>query len=189
MAEAIREYRLTPDDVHDSLNLWMHTYWTEEGTMRHPRAIGPPGDYVDLLALMDVLAVPVTCGSGDIGQLSNFSFKPIRIQVLEATAMSRTRVSDYLANFGGYANQIGRERYRVRNIKADRELRRVPGFEPRFKRFPISTREIAVTMDAETAAKIVGLVGRLGKSPAEVTRALFMFWYLANRAKPPLLRP
>ena len=32
------------------------------------RNVGPKGDYVDLLALMDVLTVPITCGSGDIGQ-------------------------------------------------------------------------------------------------------------------------
>ena len=28
-AEAIREYGLTPDDVHDSFNMWMHTVWGE----------------------------------------------------------------------------------------------------------------------------------------------------------------
>jgi hypothetical protein len=27
LAEAIREYGLTPDDVHDSFNMWMHTIW------------------------------------------------------------------------------------------------------------------------------------------------------------------
>ena len=81
--EAIREYGLTPDDVHDSFNMWMHTVWKD--SFFPVRNIGPKGDYVDLLALMDVLAVPITCGSGDIGQISNFGFKPIQVQVFEAS--------------------------------------------------------------------------------------------------------
>ena len=103
LGEAIREYGLTPDDVHDSFNMWMHTIWDE--SFYPMRNVGPKGDYVDLLALMDVLAVPITCGSGDIGQISNFGFKPIQCQVFEASDYSRAVTKRYLDNCTGFVNQ------------------------------------------------------------------------------------
>src|SRR5262245_53699749 len=33
LSAAIGEYDLTPDDVHDSLNLWMNTEWDSVGTL------------------------------------------------------------------------------------------------------------------------------------------------------------
>ena len=66
--------------VHDSFNMWMHTIW--DGSFFPIRNVGP---HVDLLALMDVLAVPITCGSGDLGQISNFGFKPFQVQVFDAS--------------------------------------------------------------------------------------------------------
>ena len=57
-AEAQREYGLTPDDVHDSFNLFMQTGVRPDGSLFIERHHSVPGDHVDLLALMDVLAVP-----------------------------------------------------------------------------------------------------------------------------------
>src|SRR5450755_1044381 len=57
-AEAQREYGLTPDDVHDSFNLFMCTGVDPDGHAFMTRQTTRPGDHVDLLALMDVLAVP-----------------------------------------------------------------------------------------------------------------------------------
>ena len=84
LAEAAGEYGLTPDDIHDSLNFWMNTEWDHIGSYTVWNT-GKADDYVDLLALMDVLAVPVTCGSGNLWVTSNFSYKPIQVQVFEAT--------------------------------------------------------------------------------------------------------
>jgi uncharacterized protein len=103
LAEAIREYGLTPDDVHDSFNLWMHSIWGEASRSLHN--IGRKGDYVDLLALMDVLAVPVTCGSGDLSQVSNFGFKPIQVQIFKASAGTKTLMNQYLERCTGFKNQ------------------------------------------------------------------------------------
>ena len=61
-AEVIREYGLTPDDVHDSYNLWMSTEVDSQGRRRLPINRGQHGDQVDLLALFDTLAVPIVCG-------------------------------------------------------------------------------------------------------------------------------
>ena len=83
-AEAQREYGLTPDDVHDSFNLFMCTEVTLDGRATITRQETRPGDHVDLLALVDVLAVPNVCGA-DVMRTSNFALKPIRLTVLEAT--------------------------------------------------------------------------------------------------------
>ena len=84
-ATAIGEYRLTPDDVHDAFNLWMDTGWDDQGTTYIRRNSGRKGEYVDLLATMDVLAVPILCGSGDVQPTASFFPKPIEIRVFEAS--------------------------------------------------------------------------------------------------------
>ena len=83
-AEAQREYGLTPDDVHDSFNLFMCTEVTLDGHATMTRQSTKPGDHVDLLALMDVLAVPNVCGA-DVMRTSNFSLKPVKLTVFTAT--------------------------------------------------------------------------------------------------------
>src|SRR5258705_5303869 len=83
-AEAQREYGLTPDDVHDSFNLFMHTGVDASGKMFIDRQRSKPGDHVDLLAVVDVLAIPNVCGA-DIMRTSNFSIKPVKLAVLEAS--------------------------------------------------------------------------------------------------------
>ena len=88
LAEAIGEYGLTPDDVHDLLNLWMNTEWDHIGYYTVWNS-GKAGDYVDMMAIMDVLAVPVTCGSGNLWVTSNFSYKPIKVEIFEATAATK----------------------------------------------------------------------------------------------------
>jgi uncharacterized protein YcgI (DUF1989 family) len=187
LAEAIREYGLTPDDAHDSFNMWMHTVWGE--SFHSVRNIGPKGDYVDLLALMDVLAVPVTCGSGDIGQVSNFGFKPIQVQIFEASEQSNELMAQYLKQCSGFKNQRTRSDFRVREIRADRKLRRVPNYQPQFRAFPIVETEIEVALDRAELAQVRRLRGKMGKTEEEVIRAAFMLWYQANRAKPHWVRP
>ena len=122
----------------------MHTVWND--SFRPVRNIGPTGDYVDLLALMDVLAVPITCGSGDIGQISNFGFKPIQVQVFEASDHSREVTQRYLDKCTGFKNQRTREEFRVKEIRKERKLSRVPGYQPQFRAFPIEEKEIEVSL-------------------------------------------
>jgi uncharacterized protein YcgI (DUF1989 family) len=186
-AEAIREYGLTPDDVHDSFNMWMHTIWGE--SFRILRNIGPQGDYVDLLALMDVLAVPITCGSGDLGQVSNFGFKPIRVQVFERSEESDAVVKQYLDRCAGYVNQRKREDLRVNEIRAERELRPVPGYQPRFRAYPIERTDIEVKLSRPQIQQLRELFGRNVRTDEDAVRAAFMLWYQANRMKPHWVRP
>ncbi len=49
-AEAQREYGLTPDDVHDSLNFFMHTGVDQNGRPYIASQSARKGDHVDLLS-------------------------------------------------------------------------------------------------------------------------------------------
>ena len=187
LGEAIREYGLTPDDVHDSFNMWMHTIWN--GSFSPLRNVGPKGDYVDLLALMDVLAVPITCGSGDIGQISNFGFKPIQVQVFKASDQSQGAMRAYLERCTGFKNQRSREEFRVKAIWPERKLVPVPEYEPKFRAYPIEYTSIDVSFTAVELKGIRALRGKLGATDEAIIRTAFMMWYQANRMKPHWISP
>ena len=89
-AEAQREYGLTPDDVHDSFNLFMCTEVTLDGRATITRQETKAGDYVDLLALVDVLAVPNVCGA-DVMRTSNFALKPVKLTVFRGDGRGHRR--------------------------------------------------------------------------------------------------
>jgi hypothetical protein len=184
-AESIREYGLTPDDVHDSFNLWMHTVWDDS---YYPvRNVGPTGDHVDLLALMDVLAVPIICGSGDIAQISNFGLKPIRVEVFEASAGTRAAMQPFLERCSGLKNQRGRESFRNQAILGERKLKPIAGYQPKYR--TIEQAEIEVRFGAAELKALKGLRGKLGKTDEEVVRAAFMLWYMEHRMKPHWIQP
>ena len=186
-AESIREFGLTPDDVHDSFNMWMHTCWTDR--LRFLRNMGPKGDYVDLLALMDVLAVPIVCGSGDLGQLSNFSFKPIQVQVFKASENTNDLTQKYLRRCTGFKNQQKRADFQVSKIPAERELRPISGYQANFRAFPIAQTDIEVDFTPADARAIRKLRGKIGNTAAEIVRAAFLLWYQQNRMRPHWVSP
>jgi uncharacterized protein YcgI (DUF1989 family) len=103
-AEAIREYGLTPDDTHDSYNLWMRTTINPDGRRQFHWNRVQKDDYVDLLALIDTLSVPVICG-GDTSALNNFGPKPIRLQVFAASPSTTELVSFVQERFGRTRSQ------------------------------------------------------------------------------------
>jgi uncharacterized protein len=146
-AEAQREYGLTPDDVHDSFNFFMNTEVTLEGRASITRQTSKAGDYVDLLALTDVLAVPNVCGA-DIMRTSNFGLKPIRLTVFEATEADLATVPRTPV----LKSQRTPAEFRQPNIKADRELYRDPGYRPQFTNTPIVHQPIVVDLSDDEAA-------------------------------------
>lgn len=185
IAETISEYGLTPDDVHDSFNMWMNTEWDSTGRWWITPNTGRAGDYVDLIAFFDMLAVPVTCGSGDIRQTSNFSFKPIEIQVFEASSDTKAIVREVQKRHGSYKNQRTVDQFRVKQIKPDRELKPVAGWEPRFVNFPIRVEDIDVGLtqaEYNTASRLKEQ--GFGKDVGDVVRRGVMLWcnkHLARR--------
>jgi uncharacterized protein YcgI (DUF1989 family) len=146
-AEAQREYGLTPDDVHDSFNLFMHTGVDASGRLTIDRQRAKAGDYVDLLAVVDVLAVPNVCGS-DLMRTSNFSIKPVKLSVLAASEAQLAAVPP----FKPLASNRTPAQFRNSRIKPDRELRRDPHYEAVFTNVPIEYRELQVPLSAQDYA-------------------------------------
>jgi hypothetical protein len=174
-AEAQREYGLTPDDVHDSFNFFMHTGIDRAGRPFIGRQMAKKGDYVELLALFDVLAVPNVCGA-DVMATSDFSFKPIALTIFEPSQEVLAGVPEF--------PKIGTQRtpadFKIKTIKADRALRRDPDYVPEFTNVPIRTTELVVALDAEEgqaleALKATGLYGRID---AEVLRYVLFSWWI-----------
>src|SRR5471030_2897463 len=143
-AEAQREYGLTPDDVHDSFNLFMCTEVTMDGRASITRQETKAGDYVDFLALAYVLAVPNVCGA-DVMRTSNFALKPIKLTVFQATdadvaSVPRVPVLKIQRTPKDFRNAV---------IKANRELKRDPAYVAEFTNVPILVEELAVKLDAD----------------------------------------
>ena len=151
-AEAQREYGLTPDDVHDSFNLFMCTEVTLDGRATITRQTTKPGDHVDLLALVDVLAIPNVCGA-DVMRTSNFALKPIKLTVFEATEadLAAPPPTPILKS------QRTPKDFRNPTIKADRELVRDPGYVAEFVNTPIVVEDIAVPLSEEEQAMLAAL--------------------------------
>ncbi|MEM5585646.1 urea carboxylase-associated family protein [Roseibium sp. AS2] len=141
-AEAQREYGLTPDDVHDSFNFFMCTEVTLDGRATITRQNTGKGDHVDLLAMMDVLAIPNVCGA-DIMRTSNFALKPVRIRIFEATETDLAAVPDVPA----MKSQRTPAQFRNARIKATRELVADPDYMPEFANTPIVEEGIVLDLD------------------------------------------
>jgi uncharacterized protein YcgI (DUF1989 family) len=146
-AEAQREYGLTPDDVHDSFNLFMAT--GVDGTKTYvTRQDSKPGDHVDLLALFDLLAVPNICGA-DVMKTSNYSIKPVKVSIFQATAEDLAKVPKVPL---GLASQRTPKDFKVKNIKAERELTRDAAYQPEFTNTPIKYDDFPIALSAEEVA-------------------------------------
>lgn len=176
-AEAIREFGLTPDDVHDSFNLFMAT--CVDGAMPTiVRQATKPGDHVELLALVDVLAVPNVCGS-DVQFTSNFSIDPIRIIVFTASSADVAAVPPLPA----YRTQRTPHDFRQPAIRSERRLRRDESYVPTFTNVPLTITPIGITLDAGELAAL-RQVGRWDTYEDDETalRDVLFSWWVASHA-------
>lgn len=172
-AEAQREYGLTPDDVHDSFNFFMNTEVTLEGRASITRQTSKAGDYVELLALVDVLAVPNVCGA-DIMRTSNFGLKPIKLTVFEATVEELAAVPKTPV----LKSQRSPADFRQPNIKADRELRRDTAYRPEFTNVPIIHQPIAIELSDDEAALFDAVkLPQYGDDDAQALRDIIFTWW------------
>lgn len=185
-SEAIGEYGLCPDDVHDSLNLWMNTGWDDLGNFipNVRRNTGRKGDTVVLLALVDVLAVPIVCGSGDVSNTSNYWFRPVSIAVREATEQTRDAKARLLARHTGYDNQRRPEQFRVKPREENRALIRDPDYAPKFVNFPLNIKKLRFSLSPEDRANLRRLVKMgQGENDEDAFRSAVMTWYTRNRTR------
>jgi uncharacterized protein YcgI (DUF1989 family) len=173
-SEAQREYGLTPDDVHDSFNLFMHAGVNADGKQWIDRQKTKPGDYIDLLAMEDVLAVPNVCGS-DIMKTSNFSIKPVKLTVFKANAADLAAPPPVHS----FASQRTPADFKVKQIKVERELRRDPSYQPEFTNVPIVHQDIPVTLSEQEYAMLEQCRQKdlyIGDDGAALRDIVFSWW-------------
>jgi uncharacterized protein len=184
LAEAIREYELTPDDVHDSFNFWMHVGVDPDEKLYIKRMLAKPGDYVELLAHFDILAVPNVCGA-DIFSTSNFELKPLKIQVLASTDDDRDRWLQ--PEERQYRNQRTPADFKVKEIKATRELERDESYTPDWPVYPIVKQpvEVALSGDELELVEVLRRNGGFGESDGEIVRHAFFSWWIEHYMRGP----
>jgi uncharacterized protein len=184
LAESIREYGLTPDDVHDSFNFWMHTGVDPAGHPYIKRMLARPGDYVELIAHFDILAVPNVCGA-DVFSTSNFELKPLKVQVRESSSEEREKWLE--PEERRYRNQRTPADFKVKEIKATRELVRDEGYTPEWPVYPIVKQPVEVDLDEEQYALIGKLRanGNFGEDDGDIVRHAFFTWWIENYMRGP----
>ena len=175
-AEAQREYGLTPDDVHDSFNLFMCTE-VHDGRGHIRRQHSKAGDHVELLALIDLLAVPNVCGA-DVMRTSNFALKPIKLQVWKASECDLARVP----LLRRYANQKTPAQFRQPEIKATRPLKRDANYTPQFTNVPLQARTWPIALSPEDHARLqaAGLHELYGGNEGDALRDVLFSWWERN---------
>ena len=181
LAEAIREYGLTPDDVHDSFNMWMATTVDEEGRRQFRWNPGRAGDRVELLALFDVLAATVICGSGELVGINNYKYEPIQIEVLAASTATESLVDAVNERWGNRPSQVRSEDLATTPVRGERELRRDESYAPRYRSAP-AVVPVEVELEDGERRLLAELVaaGAYGADAGEALRAAFMRWCNSN---------
>jgi uncharacterized protein len=181
LAACIGEYGLTPDDVHDSFNLWMNTEVNAEGQMVLRENTGSKGEHVDLLAVFDTVSVPIVCGSGDIMTTSNFALKPIRVQVFEPSDETLERATAVHERYNRFRNNRTVDDFKVSKVKADRPLRRDPDYQPDWVNFPLEVKSVTVELDDKEYESVEQARDRKlapGRNDADIIRGCAMQQYL-----------
>jgi uncharacterized protein len=177
LAEAIREYGLTPDDVHDSFNLWMATDIDASGRRQFKWNPAQKGDRIDLLATFDVLAVAVICGLGDLVGINNFTFEPVRLEVFEASEETTVLVDRIEERWGSLEAQVSTDDLAGVPVRAARELAADPEYRPTFLPAPVRS-VLEVPLNEHERGLVDGLIatGVYGETEGEAIRAGFMRW-------------
>jgi hypothetical protein len=138
--------------VHDSFNLFMYAEISRDGRATITRRDTKPGDHVDLMALVDVLAVPNVCGA-DAMRTSYFALKPIKPTLFEATD------ADLAAppKTPTLKSQRTPKDFRNPTIKTERRLSRDSAYVAEFVNTPIRLEDVAIELSDEEAQMLGGL--------------------------------
>ena len=179
-AEAIREYDLTPDDVHDSYNLWMRTTVTPEGRREFHWNRARRNDYVDLLSLIDTLSVASICG-GDMSPTNNYDPGSICLQVFAPSPSTRALVDRVQERFGRYSSQKTPRDFKAKQIRAQRKLERNPDYVPAYLPKPSRTSiEVNLTPEVERLLQTLLATGNYLDTMEQALLHCFLRWYDAE---------
>jgi hypothetical protein len=89
------------------------------------------GDYVDLLAVIDTLSVPIICGIDTI-PLNNYGPGSIRLQIFAASSSTKGIIDAIQTQFGRFQAQKTPKDFKIKDIRAKRELERDPNYVPAY---------------------------------------------------------
>lgn len=180
-SEAIREYGLTPDDVHDSYNFWMTTILTPDGGRIFPDNRGQEGDTVRLLAFFDTLAVPVIC-AGDLSGVNSFYPSPVDVSVFEATQETKTMVDEVNEALGSFVNQRSPKDFVISDVRAERVLERDVEYVSNYKSLGSrTTLEVDLTEEERAICQGMADRGLYGTTLGYCLVACLCRWYEMNR--------
>ncbi|MCM4082729.1 DUF1989 domain-containing protein [Paractinoplanes hotanensis] len=135
--EAQREYGLGPWDIHESLNLFMHTATGPGGEAVIRRNRARPGDHIEFVALIDLLVVPNVCGD-DLSNCSNFGLRPVRVTIEQGRPADAERAR------AAYDRAVVLGLPRPREIAGARPLRRDSGYVAAFPHLPLRPADVPV---------------------------------------------
>jgi hypothetical protein len=176
-AEAIREYGLTPDDVHDSYNLWMRTTVTPDGRREFHWNRARQNDYVDLLAVIDTLSVPIICGIDTI-PLNNYDPGSIRLQVFAASPSTRELVEIIQKRFGRFRAQKTPQDFKKKEIRTQRELEPNPNYVPNYWPKPTETSiDVNLTEEVDQILQSLLATGDYLETKEHALLHSFLRWY------------
>jgi uncharacterized protein len=178
-AEAQREYGLTPDDVHDSFNLFMATRVNADGSIEVVHQHTPADSYVELLAVMDVLAVPNVCGN-DILRTSNHALRPLDVTVFDAAEADLVRVPPLQV----HRAQRTPADFTQSEIRTDRRLARDPDYVPHFPRTPVTVDDLEVELTDADIALLLAHARRdlYGDDDEAALRDIVLSWWVQSHA-------
>lgn len=170
LTEAQREYGLTACDVHDSFNLFMYVDADETGATRIVRNRSRKGDYIEFMALMDVLAVPNVCGD-DLGQSSNFWLRPLKAVVMKARDEDESRARDIVS---AVEEDVLPPRYEI----SAQPLVRDENYVPTYPHLPIQIENIGIELDELRIKKFEEVRNRAlyGNDDGAAMRDVMMTW-------------
>ncbi len=174
-AEAQREYGLAAHRVHESLNLFMHVVVHEGGLSEIVRNGSRAGDFIDLYALVHILAIPNVCGD-DYGKTNNFRLKPVRVQVMEALAADHAAASSAVGEFEGIRPFV-----EPRDPDAS-PLTRDPSYRAAFPFVPLEMREVTVALTPGRFDRLQAIRDRdlYGDDLGAALRDVMMAWIDRN---------
>ncbi|AGL17132.1 urea carboxylase-associated family protein [Actinoplanes sp. N902-109] len=138
--EAQREYGLAPWEIHESLNLFMVTAMLPSGDVVIERNDSGPGDFIEFLALLDLLVVPNVCGD-DVTNCSNYGMRPVRVTV------ERSRPEDRLAGAAARDKAVLFGLPGSRRLPAGEPLQVDAHYVPHFPHLPLQSIEMPVPPD------------------------------------------
>jgi hypothetical protein len=162
----------------------MHTGVDEQGRLFIKRMLAQPGDYVELIAHFDILAVPNVCGA-DIFSTSNFELKPLKVQVFDATEEERERWLQ--PDERQYRNQRTPEDFKQSAIRVTRELERDESYSPEWPVYPIVKSPVEVPLSDDEYAFVEKLCanGEFGREDSDVVRHAFFSWWIEEYMQGP----